>query len=956
MKQPNLAAKNTISLEQQLSGSLLGGSNSVWLESLYESWQLDPESVSKQWRQYFEQLGAIEEETPVTEELHSQVRKHFLQVAKQSTSMSSRNNHLQLQKQEKQARVLQLINSYRFLGHLHAKTNPIFPESEVDVPELSMAYHQLDKDDLKKTFATGSMVAPAELSLAEIIAQLKETYCGSIGAEYMYIDDTKQKRWIQDRLEGVCSQPDFTDQQRRYILDRLTAAESLERFLHTRYVGQKRFSLEGGESLIPLLDALIQGAGGMGANEVVIGMAHRGRLNVLVNILGKSPAELFSEFEGTKKHKNRTGDVKYHMGFASNMNTPGGPVHLALAFNPSHLEIVGPVVEGAVRARQELKQDTTGEQVIPVIIHGDAAVAGQGVVMETLNMSNIRAFSTHGTIRVVINNQIGFTTSVAKDSRSTMYCTDIAKMVNAPVFHVNADDPEAVVFVTKRALEFRNKFKKDVFIDLVCYRRHGHNEADEPATTQPTMYRRIRELATTRTLYAQSLVQQGVIAEAKAEEMLQTNRTLLEKGEPVVPHLIKDSGESTAIFFDWSIYERKRWDTKVKTRIPEYKIKKLAALMSRIPEGFSVHPRVEKIYQQRNQMGLGETPMDWGFCELLAYAALLSEGYAIRLCGQDSRRGTFSHRHSALHNQNDKAVYTPLKHMKENQPDFDVIDSFLSEEAVLAFEYGYSTTEPEKLVIWEAQFGDFANGAQVVIDQFISSGEQKWGRLTGLTMYLPHGFEGQGPEHSSARLERYLQLCAQKNMQVCVPSTPAQMFHLIRRQMIRKYRKPLIVFTPKSLLRHPLAVNNLTDISQGEFYPVLAEIDEQVRGKVTRVILCSGKVYYDLLQRRREGQKQETVAILRIEQLYPFPKNQLQAMLEPYENLKELIWCQEEPINQGAWDSIKHRFRELPCHLKPHAVTRPAAAAPAVGNIHTHKDQQKLLVETALWQKEWNQK
>ncbi len=961
MKQPikqASTATNSLSLEQQVSGSLLGGSNSAWLESVYESWQLAPESVPKKWRQYFEQLavtdGVSVAESTEDEELHSQVRKHFLQVAKHSTSISSRHNHLQLQKQEKQTRVLQLINSYRFLGHLRAKTNPIFPESEIDVPELSMAYHQLDEADLKKTFATGSLVAPAELSLAEIIAQLKQTYCGSIGAEYMYIDDTRQKRWIQDRLEGVCSQPDFTDQQRRYILDRLTAAESLERFLHTRYVGQKRFSLEGGESLIPLLDALIQGAGSMGANELVIGMAHRGRLNVLVNILGKSPADLFSEFEGTKKHNNRTGDVKYHMGFASNMNTPGGLVHLALAFNPSHLEIVGPVVEGAVRARQELKQDTTGEQVIPVIIHGDAAVAGQGVVMETLNMSNIRAFSTHGTIRIIINNQIGFTTSVAKDSRSTMYCTDIAKMVNAPVFHVNADDPEAVVFVTRCALEFRNKFKKDVFIDLVCYRRHGHNEADEPATTQPVMYRRIRELPTTRALYAQNLVQQEVIAEAKAEEMVHTNRALLEKGEPVVPHLIKDSGEATAIFFDWSIYERRRWDTKAKTRIPEHKIKKLSGRMNKAPDSFSIHPRVAKIYQQRIKMGRGEQAMDWGFCELLAYAALLDDGFPIRLCGQDSRRGTFSHRHASLHNQNDTTVFTPLKHMYNNQPDFDVIDSFLSEEAVLAFEYGYSTTEPEKLVIWEAQFGDFANGAQVVIDQFISSGEQKWGRLTGLTMYLPHGFEGQGPEHSSARLERYLQLCAQKNMQVCVPSTPAQMFHLIRRQMIRKYRKPLIVFTPKSLLRHPLAVNNLRDISHGEFYPVMAEADEQAKNQITRIILCSGKVYYDLLVRRREGKKQKTVAILRIEQLYPFPKEQLKAMLEPYENLKELIWCQEEPVNQGAWDSIKHRFKALHRNLQVHAVTRPAAAAPAVGNIKTHKDQQRSLVEAALWQKEWN--
>ncbi len=936
------------SLQQQRADAWLEGDNSTYLESLYESWLLNPDSVPERWRDYFSSLPQVNGgDSP--EVIHSEIRQYFRNRPSRSDCTEiTRASQQTLEHIQKQTRVLQLINSYRFLGHLRARINPLEPEPTTNVPELTLAYHQLNKTDLSTLFNTGSLVAPAEMSLGEILTQLQETYCGSIGSEYMHITSTEEKRWIQQHIESVRAKPEYTPAQRRYILDRLTAAETLERFLHTKYVGQKRFSLEGAESLIPLVDELIQDAGANGVKEIVIGMAHRGRLNVLVNILGKSPAVLFQEFEGNHDHGDRAGDVKYHMGFSSDMNTPGGPVHVALAFNPSHLEIVGPVVEGSVRARQDRRNDTEGDKVLPVVLHGDAAFAGQGVVMETLNMSNTRGFTTRGTIHIIINNQIGFTTSTLQDSRSTYYCSDVAKMVNAPIFHVNGDDPEAVIFATQMALDFRERFHKDVVIDLVCYRRQGHNEADEPAVTQPLMYKKIRALPTTRTLYAQRLANEKVITEKKADDMIAASRARLEKGEPVVPHLLDKPVALEQYPIDWKRFVGQHWEQLVPTNVSIEHLRQYATTLNTVPDQFVLHPRVEKILEARQQMAEGKQRIDWGFAETMAYATLLKDGYPVRLCGQDTSRGTFFHRHAVLHHQERNEVWIPLKHFSKEQAHFTVVDSLLSEEAVLAFEYGYATTEPDVLVIWEAQFGDFANGAQVVIDQFISSGEQKWGRLSGLTMFLPHGYEGQGAEHSSARLERYLQLCAERNMQVCVPTTPAQMFHLLRRQMLRPYRKPLIVMTPKSLLRHPLATSSLEDLAEHGFFPVHADPEPHRPEQIKRIILCTGKIYYDLQQRRQE-KKRKDVTLIRIEQLYPFPERHLRELLAPYTKAEEFIWCQEEPLNQGAWDYVYHRLHAIlgeDAYLQP--VARPPSAAPAVGSLRVHLEQQKKLVETAL--------
>jgi 2-oxoglutarate dehydrogenase E1 component len=677
-------------------------------------------------------------------------------------------------------------------------------------------------------------------------------------------------------------------------------------------------------------------------------MAHRGRLNVLVNLLGKSPEVLFSEFEGRYEHgaQSGSGDVKYHKGFSSDLKTPGGNVHVALAFNPSHLEVVDPVVEGSVRARQERRGDDIGARVLPVLLHGDAAVAGQGVVTETMQLSQARGFQTGGTIHIVINNQVGFTMSDPRDARSTLYCTDVAKMIEAPVLHVNGDDPEAVVAATRLAVEYRMKFHKDVFIDLVCYRRHGHNEADEPAATQPTMYRVIRAKPTTRQLYADRLIAQKVLAQGEAETMVEEYRRGLDEGKPQARAALGMIGNKYTV--DWSRYANASWTEIVRTHLGAEQLATLAAKMNQVPKDFVLQPRVAKIIEDRARMAAGELPIDWGFAELLAYASLLNQGHKVRLTGQDSGRGTFFHRHAVLHDQKTGARYVPLEHVSEGQPRFTVIDSVLSEEAVMGFEYGYSTTDPESLVIWEGQFGDFANGAQVIVDQFISSGEAKWGRLCGLVLFLPHGYEGQGPEHSSARLERFLQLTAEANIQVCVPSTPAQMFHMLRRQMVRNFRKPLIVMTPKSLLRHKLSASSIDELTQGRFQPVIGEIDDIAPQTVERVVLCAGKVYYDLLEQRRRDQI-ENVAIVRIEQLYPFPSDEYTAAIDRYANAVEIVWCQEEPQNQGSWYQIRHRLQEglSPAHTLLYAG-RPGAAAPAVGIYQVHLEQQQSLVNAAL--------
>jgi len=931
-----------------LQTSLLDGGNSAYLESQYESFLRDPESVSPQWRVYFGALPRINgQESP--DALHSELRREFSHLTGRLRGQRlARLTGARLMQERKQVRVLQLINAYRFRGHQHARTDPLRHIDPAPVPELELGYHGLGDQDLDSVFQTGSLVGPEEATLAEILYALNRTYCGTVGAEYMHITETAEKRWIQQRLETVQSHPHLPHEMQSWLLERLTAAEGIERYLHAKYVGQKRFSLEGAESLIPLLGEVINRGGAAGIREIVIGMSHRGRLNVLVNILGKLPSQLFSEFEDSQDRRYASGDVKYHQGFASNINTPGGLVHLALAFNPSHLEIVSPVVHGAVRARQRRHRDRAGSRILPVVIHGDSAFAGQGVVMETFNMSGLRGYTTRGTVHIIVNNQIGFTTSHAKDARSTLYCTDVAKMVSAPIFHVNGDDPEAVYFITQVALDYRMRFGKDVVIDLVCYRRHGHNEADEPAATQPDMYREIRALPTTRTMYATHLESQSIIPAGTADEMARNYRDLLDSGSSVTPAIAKDRMVDRRVAVNWKSYVGHQWDEPCDTRLDMETLRALAARLQQLPLGFELHPRVAKVMDDRRKMAAGALAVDWGFAETMAYASLLHKGFPVRISGQDSERGTFFHRHAVLHDQVAGGTWTPLQHLAADQPSFLVVDSLLSEEAVLAFEYGYATTEPQSLTIWEAQYGDFANVAQVVIDQFIASGEAKWGRLCGLTLLLPHGYEGQGPEHSSARLERFLQLCVGHNLQVCNPTTPAQMFHMLRRQMLRPLRKPLIVMAPKSLLRHKLAISSLDELSEGSFRPVIGDSLLADPSRVSRLVMCSGRVYYDLLG-RRQSEGLEHVALVRIEQLYPFPWSLLRKELVHYPNAREFCWCQEEPRNQGAWYATRHKFEEIIGTENRLIYTgREPLSAPAVGYANLHVQQQENLVVEAL--------
>ncbi|SDY23169.1 2-oxoglutarate dehydrogenase E1 component [Nitrosomonas sp. Nm33] len=946
-------------MRQFFENSMLFGTNAPFIEDLYEKYLSNPDSISPEWRSYFDSLqqtltitardvphtSIIESFVRLAQTLPSKKRLGYPQVTISLTSAEA--------KERKQIAVLQLINMYRFLGVRLARLDPLNHQQVLDIPELDPAFYELTEADMETVFNTGSLVGQEHASLKEILQILQQTYCGTIGAEYMYITDLKQKRWIQNRLEGPRSQPSLTADYKRHILERLTAAEGLEKYLHTRYVGQKRFSGEGNESLIPLLDKLLQHAGEVGIKEIVIGMAHRGRLNVLVNTLGKMPSDLFLEFEGKKVQTLTAGDVKYHQGFSSAVMTQGGIVYLALAFNPSHLEIVDSVVEGSVLARQHRLHDKKGELVIPVLLHGDAAFSGQGVVMETLNLSQTRGYGTGGTVHIIINNQIGFTTSDPRDSRSTLYCTDVAKMIEAPIFHVNGDDPEAVVMVTEIALDFRMQFHKDVVIDLVCFRKQGHNEQDEPMVTQPSMYRIINKHSGTRKLYMDKLVAEGVIAVAEAEVMVKAYYDAMDAGHNPNKTILYDYKSPHAI--NWAPFlNPSKWNQPIKTGVPIDKLKFLAERLTDIPATFKLHPRVEKIIADRREMGKGNLPLDWGMAENLAYASLLKEGYPIRFSGQDSGRGTFFHRHAVLHDQNpeqeqwESGIYVPLRYITPKQPDLTIIDSMLSEEAVLGFEYGYATAQPNGLVIWEAQFGDFANVAQVVIDQFITSGEAKWGRLCGLVMMLPHGYEGQGPEHSSARLERFLQLCAEYNIQVCVPSTPAQTFHLLRRQLIRPIRKPLIIMMPKSLLRHKESISSLEDLAHGQFQAVIPETEHLNADKVKRIITCSGKVYYELLAYRRKEDITD-MAIIRLEQLYPFPHEDFQAEIDRYHNAKEIIWCQEEPGNQGAWHRIQHYIlrHKRPDQILSYAL-RPSSASPAVGYLELDRFQQQGLVEAAF--------
>lgn len=938
-----------LSMQEQWNTSMLGGANSTWLESQYEQFLLDPDSVEEPWRNYFASLPLVAGNT--REVAHSQVREQFRQLARNRIASAVSNGALGDSggaAELKQIYVSQLINAYRVRGHQLAKTDPLNRESGAIVREVYLHENGLSEDDLDTVFPTPSLEGIAQAPLRDIIAHLEKCYCGSIGYEFMYIDNTSQKDWLQHRVESVASAPQLDEQTRKWILQRVTAAESMERHLGSRYVGQKRFSLEGGESLIVVMSELVRRAGDAGVKDMVIGMAHRGRLNVLVNILGKNPAELFQEFEGKHDERLSSGDVKYHQGFSSDIRTPHGHMHLSLAFNPSHLEIVSPVVEGSVRSRQDRYGDKEGEKVIPIAIHGDAAFAGQGVVMETFNMADSRGFSTKGTVHIIINNQIGFTTSNVADARSTLYATDVAKMINAPIFHVNGDDPEAVFFVTQLALDFRMTFKKDVVIDMVCYRRHGHNETDEPSVTQPIMYKSIKALRTTRALYADRLAEEDVITISDADKLVEDYRQSLDEGKNVAPDVIEGLSEAPELLVDWTRFKSTDWRVPYDSTVPLATLQSLATELTTLPDGLVLHSRVKKIVEDRRKMTAGELPLDWGYAETMAYATLLNQDYSVRLSGQDCGRGTFAHRHAVLHNQAELGAYVPLRELRDDV-NFLVIDSVLSEEAVLGFEYGYATADPDTLVIWEAQFGDFANGAQVLIDQFISSGETKWGRLCGLTLLLPHGYEGQGPEHSSARLERFLQMCAEDNMQVIVPSTPAQAYHMLRRQVLRPLRRPLIVMSPKSLLRHRLAVSTLDDLANGAFEAVIHEVDDLDPKKVDRLVFCSGKVYYDLLEARRKAEL-TNVALVRLEQLYPFPYDEMKEAMSRFPKAKSIVWCQEEPRNQGAWRSNRHRIeRVLPKSVKEvEFAGRAPSASPASGYMNQHLIEQKRLVEEGL--------
>ena len=941
----DLSEKNN-TLDQLWENSTLADGNAAYLEQLYEEYLQSPSSVSQEWRLYFDRLHAVSDSNEL-EQSHSQVQQFFRQLAKNKSSMNQARGSQAAD--EKQVRVLQLINAYRFIGHLRARTDPLRQKEQKKLAELDLAYYQMGKQDLDTVFNTGSLVGTEKARLADIIDILEDTYCSDIGAEYMHIMNIEEKRWLQEKLECNRGIAGFSDDIKTSLLQQLIAAENLEQYLHTRYIGQKRFSLEGAESLIPVLKELIHRGGEQhNIKEVAIGMAHRGRLNVLVNIMGKTPAELFMEFEGTVENRNGTGDVKYHMGFSADFATQGNTVHVSLAFNPSHLEIVAPVVEGSVRARQDRSQDKTGSEVIPIIIHGDAAFAAQGVVMETFNMSQSRGYSTKGTLHIVINNQIGFTSSTQEDARSTHYCTDIAKMVNAPIFHVNGDNPEAVLMATQIALDYRMQFSKDIVIDLVCYRRHGHSEADEPMATQPLMYTRIRNMKTTLGLYTDTLIKQGIIDEIAVKDFAKNYRQKLDAGASVVDEFISKEKANFPYLPDWEKYKNPYSASNVNTALDKKTLTILHEQIDKLPDNFSLHRNVKKILDARKKMIAEHDRIDWGFAENMAYASLLNDGYSIRLSGQDSGRGTFFHRHAVLHDQNTGESYVPLRNLEVGHANFLVINSLLSEEAVLAFEYGYATTDPTTLTIWEAQFGDFANNAQVVIDQFISAGEQKWNRLCGLVMLLPHGFEGQGPEHSSARLERYLQLCAQHNIQVCVPTTAAQIFHLLRRQMLMNCRRPLIVMSPKSLLRHPAASSELTELINSKFKTIIPEHDEHDNDDIKRVILCSGKVYYDLYERRQQ-ESLTGIAITRIEQLYPFPQELAQQQIKRYKNADTFVWCQEEPLNQGAWYSSQHHIRAaIGKNNYLHYAGRPLLAAPAVGSMSVHNQQKNQLVEDAL--------
>jgi len=948
-----MSNSSTSNVTQAYQGNTyLFGGNAPYVEEMYENYLSNPGSVPDNWREYFDALQHVPaaDGSNVKDVPHLPVVNAFAERAKAGTTKVVQASGADSELGRKRTAVQQLIAAYRNVGARWANLDPLKRTERPAIPELEPSFYGFADADLEIVFNTSNTFFGKDtMSLRDLLNALRETYCGTIGAEYMYTTDQNHKRWWQQKLESARTNPQLNAEQKKHVLERLTAAEGLERFLHTKYVGQKRFSLEGGESFIVSMDELIQEAGAKGVQEIVIGMAHRGRLNVLVNSLGKLPADLFAEFDHTAPEDLPSGDVKYHQGFSSDVTTRGGPVHLSLAFNPSHLEIVNPVVEGSVRARMDRRGDPLGKQVLPIIVHGDAAFAGQGVVMETLALAETRGYSTGGTVHIVINNQIGFTTSDPRDSRSTLYCSDIVKMIDAPVLHVNGDDPEAVVLATQLALDFRMEFQKDVVVDIICFRKLGHNEQDTPSLTQPLMYKKIAQHPGTRKLYADKLAAQG-LGDTLGDDMVKAQRAAFDAGKNTSDPVLTNFKSKYAV--DWTPYLNKKWTDAGDTAIPMAEWKRLAEKITTVPEGFTVHPLVKKVLDDRAAMGRGDANVDWGMGEHMAFASLVASGYPVRLSGEDCGRGTFTHRHAVLHDQNrekfDTGTYVPLQNVAESQAPFVVIDSILSEEAVLAFEYGYASNDPNTLVIWEAQFGDFVNGAQVVIDQFIASGEVKWGRVNGLTLMLPHGYEGQGPEHSSARLERFMQLSADTNMQVVQPTTASQIFHILRRQMVRNLRKPLIILTPKSLLRNKDATSPMSEFTKGAFQTVIPDPKEPKADKVKRLIACSGKVYYDL-NKKRDEKGADDVAIIRVEQLYPFPHKAFAAEIKKYPNLVDVVWTQDEPQNQGAWFFVQHYIHENMLDGQKLGYSgRAASASPAVGYSHLHQEQQKALVDGAF--------
>ena len=930
-------------MKELWGSSHISAGHAAYLEDLYETFIHDPDNLSKEWLDFFTSLPKHPNSNG--EISHQKIIKEFKNLSRSKVISKTKKSV-----DERQGKVIRLIQSYRNRGHLKAKLDPLGMMERRVIEDLGIEFHGLSHEDLDQEFYTDTFTDSKKLTLREILKRLEEIYCGNIGIECNHILDSNERRWFQKKFESKLKDYDFSKKQQLNIYERLNSAEGLAKYLSAKYPGMKRFGIDGAEALVPLIESVIQDCGSMGASQICFGMAHRGRLNLLVNVLGKLPSELFSAFdEDFELEGASTGDVKYHLGFSSNFETPGGEVHVSLFNNPSHLEIVDPVVIGSVRARQDRIGDKDRSKVVPVLLHGDASFSGQGVVMESLQMSQTRGFNVGGTIHIIVNNQIGFTTSNIQDSRSTDYSSDVAKIIQAPVIHVNGDDPEMVINAAKIACKYRNKFKKDIVIDLFCYRRRGHNEADDPSATQPLMYEKISKHPSVLSQYEDFLKEEGILTLEKAKNIKSDYRKSLEGGEVVAKNLSINPNDE--LWFDWEPHLDIKWWPKVKTSFNKKSFKELGQNIANVPKTFNLGSQATKIFEDRKKMTSSEIPINWGYAEIMAYASLLKEGYPIRITGQDVRRGTFSHRHACVFDSKTGMGYIPLSEIaNQNDTRFDIYDSLLSEEAVLGFEYGYSATWPSGLTIWEAQFGDFVNGAQVVIDQFIVSAQHKWDRLSGLVMLLPHGYEGQGPEHSSARIERFLQLCASENIQVCVPSSPKQIFHLLRRQAIRKMRTPLIVISPKSLLRSPNAVSSLDDLTDGSFACV---IDDKIKepNKVKKAIMCSGKVFYELLQKRDE-EKRDDIALIRIEQLYPFPYDDLEEILTKYQNAKEFVWCQEEPLNQGAWFSHRHRIQRVLDRLDNdkvvNLVSRPAAAAPAVGLMKLHLEQQKQVINEAI--------